>query len=463
MKKVVIVMALTFWGLLPLYKVSYADESGIAANAGSGAKTQQEQIDELKQMIEENQRQNQELRKKLEQIESERAEDKKKLEEQKAEELKAKEEQKGAVSDLVNFLKTIKPGLYIDTAYIYNFNRPESRTNQLRVFDTDSNSFMINLAQIYLERAPTTEGGYANLVGFRLKLDFGKDPNVFQEGLGATNFDLQEAYLHVLAPVGKGLDIYIGKFVTLAGAEVIESKDNFNYSRSILFGFAIPFTHTGLRLHYATGPLDFTVGVNNGWDDADSINNGKTIEARVGLTYGIFSIGVVDLVGPEQTSNSGHYRNVIDVVATLNPIKKLTLQANVDYGYEQDVTNSNLDLLNANVKWWGIAGYAVYDFTDMFRVALRGEYFDDPQGVRTVSGIATEPSGATVPGGKKYWEITPTLQFKPFAKYKPFDNFIVRLEYRHDQSNTAVFQESSGDLRKGQDTVAAEFMYYFGY
>jgi hypothetical protein len=437
-------------------------------SVGLRAETQQEQIDELKQMIEQNQKQNQELQKKVEQLESEREADKKKLEEQKAEELKAeelkaKEEQKGAVSDLTNFLKSIKPGLYIDTAYIENFNNPSSHNNQIRVFDTDSNSFMINLAQIYLERTPTTEGGYANLVGFRIKLDFGQDPNVFQEGLGANGFDLQEAYLHVLAPVGKGIDIYIGKFVTLAGAEVIESKDNFNYSRSLLFGFAIPFTHTGLRLHYATGPFDFTVGVNNGWDDAKDNNNGKTVEARIGITHGIFSLGVVDIVGPEQTDNSTHYRNVIDVVGTLTPIKKLTLQANFDYGYEQDVTNANLGLVEANAKWWGLAGYVVYDLNDIVRLALRGEYFDDAEGVRTVSAIANEPSGATVPGGKKYWEITPTLQVKPFAKYKPFDNFIVRLEYRHDQANTAVFQENNGDLRKGQDTVETEFMYYFGY
>ena len=37
----------------------------------------------------------------------------------------------------------------------------------------------------------------------------------------------------------------IGKFVTSAGAEVIESKDNWNYSRSLLFAWAIPYYHFG--------------------------------------------------------------------------------------------------------------------------------------------------------------------------------------------------------------------------
>ncbi len=393
-------------------------------SVGSRAETQQEQIDELKQMIEQNRRQNQEPQRKVEQLESEKAGENKKLEELKAkeEELKAKEEQKGVASDLTNFLKSIKPGLYLDTSYEFNFNNPKCPTsgcpgnNQLRVFDTEHNSFNINLFQLYLERNPTTEGGYANLVGFRVKLDFGEDTDVFRAaGLGSNGFDLQEAFIHVLAPVGKGLDIYIGKFVTLAGAEVIERKDDFNYSRSLLFGFAIPFTHTGLRLHYATGPLDFIVGVNNGWDDVKDNNKGKTVEARIGLTHGIFSLGVVDYVGPEQPDNNSHFRNLLDVVATLTPTKKLNLVANFDYGVEQKVTNPALNLVNKNVSWWGIAGYVVYDVNDVVRLVLRGEYFDDSDGVRTVSAIATPVSGTTVPGGKKYWELTPTLQLKPFA------------------------------------------------
>ena len=440
-------------------------------SVGSRAETQQEQIDELKQMIEQNQKQNQELQKKVEQLESEREADKKKLEEQKAEELKkeaeqlkVKEEEKGAVSDLTNFLKSIKPGLFIDFAYVENFNNPQSQNNQMQVFNTRANSFWFDLAQLYLERTPTTEGSWANLVGFRIKLDFGEDPNVFQEGLGANGFDLQEAYLHVLAPVGKGLDIYIGKFVTLAGAEVIESKDDFNYSRSILFGYAIPFTHTGLRFHYATDPFDFTVGVNNGWDDASDNNNGKTFETRLGIAHGIFSLGVVGIFGPEQPNESGNWRELIDVVASITPIKNLILETNLDFGWEQGVTNSDINLQDRNVSWQGVAGYIVYDLCDMVRFALRGEYFNDPEGARTTPGTSV-PTGTAVaiPGGKQFWEITPTLQIKPLYKYKPFDNFIVRLEYRHDQSNTAVFQESNGDLRKGQDTAAAEFMYYWGY
>ena len=42
---------------------------------------------------------------------------------------------------------------------------------------------------------------------------------------------LKEGYLEYLAPVGKGLQINVGQFVTPSGAEVIVSKDNWEYTR----------------------------------------------------------------------------------------------------------------------------------------------------------------------------------------------------------------------------------------
>ena len=55
---------------------------------------------------------------------------------------------------------------------------------------------------------------------------------------------MQQAYVSLLT--GK-LQLDAGKFVTPLGAEVIESQDDWNYSRSILFGYAIPFYHAGMR------------------------------------------------------------------------------------------------------------------------------------------------------------------------------------------------------------------------
>jgi hypothetical protein len=169
----------------------------------------------------------------------------------------------------------------------------------------------------------------------------------------------------------------------------------------------------------------------------------------VGLNFEKFSIGVVGYFGPEEDNVDGDWRELIDIVATFIPIEDLTLVANLDFGWQQD---ANIETEEAefeeNVFWWGIAGYIVYDFSEIVRFALRGEYFDDKDGFRT--GTA-----------QQLWELTPTLQLRPFAKYSPFDNLLLRLEYRHDQSDEDAFEDDDGNFKKTQDTVALELLYYF--
>ena len=72
--------------------------------------------------------------------------------------------------------------------------------------------------------------------------------------------NIEQAYISFKPAQAKGLQLDFGKFVTAAGAEVIETKDNWNYSRSLLFSWAIPYYHFGLR---AVMPLGkhFNAGV----------------------------------------------------------------------------------------------------------------------------------------------------------------------------------------------------------
>lgn len=354
----------------------------------------------------------------------------------------------------LDFLRSIKPSFYIDTAYSYNFNDPDSDTNTLRTFDVDDNELNLHLLEIAFERTPTMEGGLADLVGFRVDLDFGEDAEIFAaSGLGDSDdeFDLQQAYINVLVPVGTGLNVYVGKFVTLAGAEVIESKDNFNYSRSILFGFAIPFTHTGVRARYATGPFTFILGLNNGWDVVDDPNDGKTIESQVAFSSGIFSLYVNGYFGPEG-EDDGDWRELIDIIASVTPLENLILLANLDFAWEQDadfdLDGDGISDTEENVNWWGIAGYIVYDLNEIIRLALRGEYFVDDDGSRT----GTE---------QDLFEITPTVSIKPFAGKQGLDNLVLRFEYRFDHSDEDVFEDDDGDFKDTQHTVATELLYYF--
>ena len=142
------------------------------------------------------------------------------------------------------------------------------------------------------------------------------------------------------------LTVMVGKYVTLAGAELIAPTGDYNFSRSILFGYAIPFTHTGVRASYgSTTNFSFSLGVVNGWDEVSDPNNQKTLE--IGLSYtpvktvtilvnGYFGNEPLGLRRPARPPSKD--RALIDVVATWTATDKLTFVLNYDNGSQKDDT-----------------------------------------------------------------------------------------------------------------------------
>src|SRR5204863_3170230 len=95
--------------------------------------------------------------------------------------------------------------------------------------------------------------------GFRVDLALGSSvPRVssshglFRTDSTTEDIDVQQAFASYVARLGPGLRIDVGMFVTPHGYEEIEGYDgwNDNATRSLLFGFAIPFTHLVVRATY---------------------------------------------------------------------------------------------------------------------------------------------------------------------------------------------------------------------
>ena len=338
-----------------------------------------------------------------------------------------------SVEDIKNALGL---SIYLQGGYTLNFQNPSTGENGLRIFDHKSNSFTLDLAQVLFNKDAAVGG-----LGYRLKLDVGETAKfIHSRGLGGSNdvFDLTEAYVDYVAPLGKGLKLRFGKFVTMAGAEVIEARDNPNYSRSFLFNYAEPLTHTGFMASYpVSDQWTASLYLVNGWDNTDDNNQGKTGALSVAYTpMEQFSTTLNLMYGPEKDNNNHDDRFLLDWVGTVKPIKNLSFILNIDYGTDQHSAPDG-----GEAKWYGWAVIGKYDFNDWFSVALRGEYFNDPQGFRT--GTA-----------QRLKEITLTPQFV-VAK-----NLLVRPEYRHDWSNTESFPGSTGsNTKKDQDTIALGLMY----
>jgi len=344
---------------------------------------------------------------------------------------------------------------FVDGYYGANFNHPASHTNQLRNFDIGTNQFGLNLIELIVDKAPDAA---ASRLGYHVALGFGQAMNTVNsvenhDTSGATSFDqyLKEAYASYLFKVGKGLQVDAGKFVTPAGAEVIEAKDNWNYSRSLLFAYAIPYYHYGLRAKYTFNDKFALTGyVMNGWNAVVDNNSGKTIGASAAWTPNK-KFGVIEtyIGGPEGTNNNGDWRHLSDTVVTYNPTAKLSLMANGDYGRGDRTINPN-SLLNTTAWWTGVAGYVKYAVTPVVNAAVRYEYFNDHNGFAT----AVAPPVAPVGTEQHIHEFTGTLE-RTVASH-----LITRLEFRRDMSNLATFQKGQG-FDKNQNTITGGLILTF--
>jgi len=406
----------------PQLRAQQTGDSGSAAgmNASSKVEKLQKELDALKEQIDEL---------------------KKTQEEKKAEPAVAVTEAPAAPASTPSLAEKLFDSTTIsgsvDGYYGLDFNHPSGRQAGLRVFDNYQNQFSLNLAELVISRAPDKD----TPLGYNLTFGYGNAMNIVNSGEpGGATFDqnVEQAYVSYLAPIGKGLQIDFGKFVTPAGAEVIESAPDWNYSRGILFGYAIPFYHFGLRAAYTFNPkVTLTGFLVNGWNNIVAVNTGKTYGFSLALTPSSkVSLSENYLGGPQTPGVNSHWRNLSDTVVTINVTKKFALLENFDWGGGDMIPGVN------SVQWKGIATYAKYDFNDQYSFGVRYEYYDDQNGFTT----------GTVQHINEY---TVTLQ-RTFAH-----SLISRLEFRRDMSNQPIFPRGVAELAKNQNTLELGLMYTF--
>ena len=322
---------------------------------------------------------------------------------------------------------------FVDAYCSENFAQPTSQTNRLRNFDIAENQFNLSLVEVVFQKK-------AAPVGFRLDVDYGTANDIVQSGVSGTGSLLQQAYLTAVVPVGSGLTVDVGKFVTHMGYEVIESKDNANYSRSFLFAWAIPYYHTGARIGYSfSSAFSATLHIVNGWNSAIDNNTSKTL----GLTLNYAPLSttsiVLNLIGGHENLTAAEYgaRNVADFIVNHQLTDAFSLGLNADYGEAQ--TYGGLKI------WKGTAIYGRYAMTDKTALAVRGEIFDDPQGYALGLGAKSDVK-----------EITGTYEYK-FA-----DALLLRGELRYDLSNVPAFDKQATSSSTGVGTETTQLTFLVG-
>jgi hypothetical protein len=345
----------------------------------------------------------------------------------------------------------ITMGGFLDSSYTWSSNHP-NRPKDIsgRYFDKDHNTVVFNNFHVFVEK-PEKDWG----VGFRISGDFGRTGELLREatlwGKTLTNepsAELREAYLMTTIPVGAGIGVKGGLFVTTLGTEILPNPGayNDNISRSFLFNFAVPLRHLGLLFTYPLlKTLSLNAGVVTGWDNPRDNNSGPS--GLAGFTFtpmDQFSWVSNFIYGPEQRKRTGNHRFTMSHVATIKPIDPLALMVEYTLGHEDQASLGG----SRDAMWHGLAAIASWGWTDRFTTALRGEVFRDRDGAR-LGGAANGHADQTLA------EVTLTGSYK-FTKM-----LLGRVEFRQDLADEPFYKKGASRADKNQTTLAAQLIYGF--
>ncbi len=302
---------------------------------------------------------------------------------------------------------------FMDIYFAYNTARPADGLNALHNFTFNHNRASVQLVEVVAEQPMS-----GKRIGFRLDLNTGRTTewvHAAEPGGRKWRF-VQQAFVSV--PLGKGY-MDLGKFVTHHGAEVIETKDNWNYTRSLLFAWAIPYYHAGIRYWLPMGKTDkLCLHLYQGWNCVEDNNSSKSVGVLWTRATDTYSL-TLNYTGGAELSNSSRLRHLVDVVFVKPLNAKDTLMLNADWAQDN----------GARANWYGIAIYWRRQLRNGHFLTLRTEWFRDADGFAT---------GAM----QTLKEVTLTYEL-PVSWLQ---DALLRLEFRHDWSDQAIFD--SGTKRR---------------
>jgi hypothetical protein len=326
---------------------------------------------------------------------------------------------------------------FFDLYALANLDDPQSGLNQLRQFDLESNAVRLGYVRLTLAHAP-------GAVGFRVDAGAGAVADVYErqdpasvrhpDVARATSF-IGQAYVTVAVPLARTVYVDAGKFATPVGLEDNESLENWAYSRSLLYSWAEPSLHTGLRLSSQVArTLALSLFWVNGWNSVVLDGNQmRSFAAAATLRpTGRLEAALVYMGGlehpPSALAGPLSFRNVVDAYATLTAWERARFAVTADVGH---------DAAAGGVHWWGVGGSLRVEGPPWLAGALRGEVLADPSGFLTGTP-------------ERVAEVTATAEVRLGDDRA---RWLGRFEYRHDRSTATVFDAAAPASRRSQDTL----------
>ncbi len=395
------------------------------------------------------------------------------------------DDESSSLSSLARFFEETEFGGWIAVNYFYNTNNPDNSSQSINTastgvntgggafagsvnpFTPDHDTFQVDQLWFSMENPATEEsrGGFAADIVFGRTAEALRGESNANGFFGGDEIALYQAYVQYLAPVGpNGVNLKMGRFETVIGAEYAQSNRNFNITRGMTYTILQPFNHVGLMASMDLGGgFDIALGVTN--DSLGNLNvdnnSGKNFLWHLGWATDTLSIGINGLYGGNASPTaraanfSGDDQGIVDVLINWDPSENLSAYLNFDYVWTEK------QALAQTPQAYGIALAGRYGITETLGFALRGEYIRSVDSfVFGGGGAALNPVGAG--DDQNIWTLTGTFD------YLVTDNLTLKAEVKYETASTGggddnnfYVDNNAVDLDNDQVLLGAEVTYEF--
>jgi len=310
---------------------------------------------------------------------------------------------------------------YIETYYVYDFNKPENNTRPSFIYSYNRHN-EVNLNLGFIRGSYNTDNVRANLAlmtGTYANVNLAAEPGVLR--------NILEANVGVKLSSNKNLWIDAGIFASHIGFESAIGKDCWNLTRSILADNS-PYYEAGAKISYTTddGKWFLSGLILNGWQRIQRVDGNSLPSFGTQITFkpsSSVSINSSSFIGTDKPDDARQMRYFHNLYGIVQLSEKIGLTIGLDIGTEEkSPTESSTNL------WYSPVVIAKYALTDKFSISLRGEYYQDENGVIISTGT---------PNGFK------TTGFSVNADYAISSNAVWRIEARSLSSKDAIFEREN--------------------
>jgi Putative beta-barrel porin-2, OmpL-like. bbp2 len=328
---------------------------------------------------------------------------------------------------------------YVEIYYTYDFNQPVNNTRPGFIYSYNRHN-EVNLNLGFVKGSYNTDHVRANLAlmtGTYANANLAAEPGVLK--------NILEANAGVKIAKNKNLWIDAGIFASHIGFESAIGKDCWNLTRSILADNT-PYYEAGAKISYTTdnGKWFLSGMILNGWQRMQRVEGNSLPSFGTQITFkptASVTLNSSSFIGTDKPDSARQMRYFHNFYGIFQVASRLGITVGFDYGVEAESSESS-----SKNAWYSPVVIVRYTPTEKLALALRGEYYDDENGVIIATGT---PNGFKTSGVS--FNIDYTIQ----------PNVLWRTEIRTFSSKDDVFTDSNEEPAKNNTFIGTSLAVSF--